>query len=416
MIKIVLLILGISLVSAPYANALSQDQFNVYNSGIYYFDVNAGGSNGCVVGTPVSATASQTAIIKTIIGVAKTDGLDQSAALIGLMTADAESGFKVLANSTVPVSLSIPNQGVGSNYDSVGVFQQRPSTGWSTLATGAAADYSRSAVAQLMDPAYSAEAFFGSPYGSSAPAALSKGLQDIPWKSMSPAEAASTVQGNEGGAATYAVFQSDAQSLINQYWSASPAVPLPVPLKGGGASAGGSTDGSCSGNTNLGSYNNPFRDVQQLRPERIDQGVDYAGEGSVYALGDGVITNLTNAGWNFGGYDAFIGEKLTDGPAQGLYVYMAEACVPVSSLHVGDAVNSDTVICNMINPSSTGIETGWALPPGNGAAMAQSVYHEGASTAFGDNYNKLLVSLGAPSGVLQSGGLSGSLPSGWPQW
>ena len=156
--------------------------------------------------------------------------------------------------------------------------------------------------------------------------------------------------------------------------------------------------------------------MRQLRPERIDQGVDYAGEGPVYALGDGVIKNLVNSGWNFGGYDAFISEQLTNGPAKGLYVYVAEACIPKANLHVGDTVNADTVICDMINPSDTGIETGWAAPPGNGASMASSVFNELNSTAFGVNFNQLLVKLGAPTGILQSGSVTGSLPPGWPQW
>src|SRR6266404_654842 len=185
------------------AAALSQAQTNVFNSGSYYFDTDTVGTNDVSCSTTsssISTTQAQADIIKIIIGIAKTDNLGQAGAVIGLMTADAESGFKIYANSTVPVSLSIPHQAVGSNYDSVGVFQQRPSTGWSTLATGSAADSDRAAVAQLMDPAYSAEAFFGSPYGSGAPGALSKGLQDVPsWQSLAPAEAATRVQGNQDG-------------------------------------------------------------------------------------------------------------------------------------------------------------------------------------------------------------------------
>jgi murein DD-endopeptidase MepM/ murein hydrolase activator NlpD len=412
-----LLLFSIALSQIALAQSISQDDVNsIYGDTVWYEPGVGQASISCsTTSSSVTADQNQTAIIKIIIGIAKTDNLGKAGALVGLMAADAESGYKIYANSSVPVSLRIPHQAVGSNYDSVGVFQQRPSTGWSTIATGSAADSNRAAVAQLMDPAYSAEAFFGSPYGSKAPDALSKGLQDINWKSLSPAEAATTVQGNQGGAATYASFQSDAESFINQYWDSSPAVPLPIPLS---AATGTSTDSGavCSGSSALGTYKNPLRSVKQLRPERIDMGVDYGGEGPVHALGDGVIKNLTNSGWNYGGYDAFISEQLSDGPAKGLYVYVAEACVPVSNLKVGDKVNADTVICNMINPADSGIETGWAAPPGNGAAMAGSVYFEGATTAFGINYNQLLVSLKAPSGIKESDAVVGTLPNGWPRW
>ncbi|MDA8356845.1 MAG: hypothetical protein M0Z95_11285 [Actinomycetota bacterium] len=38
------------------------------------------------------------------------------------------------------------------------------------------------------------------------------------------------------------------------------------------------------------------------------------------------------------------------------------------------------------------------------------------STAFGYNLSQLLVSVGAPGGVLQNNPPTGTLPSGWPQW
>ncbi len=172
-----------------------------------------------------------------------------------------------------------------------------------------------------------------------------------------------------------------------------------------------------SGPAGASEYQNPLRDVKDLRPERIDQGVDYAGSGPVYALGPGTITNLTNSGWNYGGYDAFIGEKLSDGPASGRYNYVAEACVPVPGLHVGQHVDSNTVICHMINPTSTGIETGWASPPGNGKPLAQDYGGNGSTvTTVGINYNDLLKSLGAPSGLYQGGTIGNQLPADWPRW
>lgn len=186
--------------------------------------------------------------------------------------------------------------------------------------------------------------------------------------------------------------------------------------KAGGDTSSSSSSGGCSSSADSGVYKNPFRDVKSLRPERIDMGVDYAGEGPVYALGAGTVMNLRNSGWNYGGYDAFISVKLSAGPAAGKYSYMAEACVPVDGLKIGQKVTADTVICKMINPSSTGIETGWAEPPGTGNALAISNggYTEGYATELGENYNDLLVSLGVPSGTQQP--KMGSLPSGWPTW
>ena len=60
-----------------------------------------------------------------------------------------------------------------------------------------------------------------------------------------------------------------------------------------------------------GGYANPLRAVQILTPERIDQGVDYAGFGPLYAIGDGVVLNTVGSGWPGG---TFIAYQLTDGP------------------------------------------------------------------------------------------------------
>jgi hypothetical protein len=64
-----------------------------------------------------------------------------------MMTGMQESSLRNLANPTVPASLNRPNDGSGDNFDSLGVFQQRPSQGWGT-------------VTQLMKPRYAADAFY----------------------------------------------------------------------------------------------------------------------------------------------------------------------------------------------------------------------------------------------------------------
>lgn len=161
-------------------------------------------------------------------------------------------------------------------------------------------------------------------------------------------------------------------------------------------------------------YANPLRAIVGLRPERVDQGVDYGGAGPIYALGDGVIENVFSSGWPGG---VFIDELLTDGPAQGLSVYYAEDIHP--TVNVGDTVTPQTVIGNVFD-GPEGIETGWADPnAGSQRALGFAQWGEKAgsenSTAYGINYNALLESLGAPGGNI-NGTASGSVPSNFPTW
>lgn len=67
--------------------------------------------------------------------------------IVGVAVGLDESDLTDLANPAVPASLALPHEGVGSDHDSVGVFQQRPSQGWGS-------------VAQIMDVTLSAETFF----------------------------------------------------------------------------------------------------------------------------------------------------------------------------------------------------------------------------------------------------------------
>ncbi|MGI5237667.1 hypothetical protein [Dactylosporangium sp. CA-139066] len=80
-----------------------------------------------------------------IVDVAKRENLPKRAAIVALATALQESHLRNLANGNLPQSLNHPNQGVGYDYDSVGLFQQRPSWG---------------SIDQLMDPHESARRFY----------------------------------------------------------------------------------------------------------------------------------------------------------------------------------------------------------------------------------------------------------------
>lgn len=104
-----------------------------------------------------------------IVEVGRQMGLPPRAYVIALATALQESNLRNLANSDIPESLQYPYQGVGNDHDSVGLFQQRPSMGWGT-------------VAALMDPAQASARFY------------TRLTQVYGWPSMSVAGAAQAVQ------------------------------------------------------------------------------------------------------------------------------------------------------------------------------------------------------------------------------
>ena len=168
---------------------------------------------------------------------------------------------------------------------------------------------------------------------------------------------------------------------------------------------------SSSTSPSSGTYANPFRDAGALSPERIDQGVDYAGFGPIYAIGDGVVLTTVGSGWPGG---TFIAYRLTDGPANGLVVYLAEDVE--ASVQVGTTVTASTVIGHMF-AGPDGIETGWA----DGSAMPDTMaraygqFNGSNSSAFGYNFSQLLQSLGAPGGIMNAP-VHGALPAGWPSW
>ena len=170
------------------------------------------------------------------------------------------------------------------------------------------------------------------------------------------------------------------------------ALPPPKPISGGG-------------------YGNPLRSVAGLTPERIDAGVDFAGTGPVYAVGNGVVLNVYAGDWPGG---TFIAYQLSDGPATGLVVYTAEDLNPQVS--VGSTVTANTVIGQMYG-GPHGIEIGWADGSRIPNAMARSYGQTGGgnSSAFGYNFSRFLQSLGAPGGIM-NGNPAGSRPAGWPQW
>lgn len=143
-------------------------------------------------------------------------------------------------------------------------------------------------------------------------------------------------------------------------------------------------------------------------------GVDYTGSGPLYALGSGVITNVTNSGWPGG---KFIGLKLDSGQ----YMYYAENII--SKVSVGQRVTAGQQIGQAVGTSPY-VEIGWAAPPGTGnalaattgeAALGQSQGDAGKySTAYGVSMSNLIASLGGPPGIVSPGGIQGTVGAGYP--
>jgi LysM repeat protein len=131
------------------------------------------------VTVPLSPTMQTNA--QTIISVGRSLGVPDYGIVVALAAAAQESGL------------------VNLNYgdrDSVGLFQQRPSSGWGT-------------VTQLTTPSYAAKLFFGGP--SNPNKGKTRGLLDIAgWQSMTVTQAAQAVQ-ISGSPNAYAKWEASAR-------------------------------------------------------------------------------------------------------------------------------------------------------------------------------------------------------------
>lgn len=113
--------------------------------------------------------AQQLENLDTVAATVQARGETRQVQIIALITVLQESDGLMWANKGVPESLSYPHDAVGSDHDSVGLFQQRPSMGWGT-------------VGELMDPVVSTHRFLDA-------------LQKVQgWQDMAPTRAADAVQ------------------------------------------------------------------------------------------------------------------------------------------------------------------------------------------------------------------------------
>jgi len=162
-------------------------------------------------------------------------------------------------------------------------------------------------------------------------------------------------------------------------------------------------------------YHNPV--PKGVRPERIDQGVDFAGNGPLLAIGDATIGETSGGGWPGGPYMSY---QLTSGPDSGKWVYYAENIRP--TVRPGQQVKAGDTIAQMFD-GGTGIEIGWATP-GGGSPLSQSAQAGGIGggdlpgggenpTAVGKSFDQLLVALGAPKAPNFNNPVGGKLPAGY---
>ncbi|MBQ1011077.1 C40 family peptidase [Micromonospora sp. M51] len=148
-----------------------------------------GGPGGCAISAPPGLRLSgqppspgrwdteQLDTAATIIDVGVTKGVPRWGWVVAVATAIQESGLR-----------NLPYLGDRNDHDSIGVFQQRPSQGWGTIA-------------QLSEPAYQAGKFFDK-------------LQRVPgWQTMPLTQAAQAVQLSAFPDA-YATWTDDALHLV----------------------------------------------------------------------------------------------------------------------------------------------------------------------------------------------------------
>ena len=145
-----------------------------------------------------------------------------------------------------------------------------------------------------------------------------------------------------------------------------------------------------------------------LTPERVDMGVDYGGQGPLFAIGSGTVTNIANSGWPGG---MFLGLHLDQTPPGGVpWWYYAEDIV--TGLGVGDRVTAGQGIAAATG-GSDGIEVGFAAPGATGTTMAaatgQVVNGNVNNTGWGEAASRLIASLGGHPGI-SSGPVQGGTP------
>ncbi len=213
----------------------------------------------CTAGQIPAAVPTQSsgrAAVRTTIGVAKTMGVPVKGQIIAVMVMYQESSIRNLANDGTSVqstywsspgkaywmavtklSLTLPHDPFGyydgaHDTDSIGLYQQRPSSGWGNYGVSTGLTDPAAVVKRLLDPRWEAMAFFGGPR-SPVPA---RGLLDVAnWQTMSLTGAANAVQGSNYPDA-YAKWEAPATKYVKDNQDA-PAISLPWSAAGPSSTA-----------------------------------------------------------------------------------------------------------------------------------------------------------------------------------
>ncbi len=161
-------------------------------------------------------------------------------------------------------------------------------------------------------------------------------------------------------------------------------------------------------------YVNPLGQIRGILNQRVDQGVDFTGTGPITAIGNATVID-SGPGFIPGGQ--YISYRLTDGPAAGKVVYVAEQLTPTVS--AGQTVRAGQQIANLHGY----METGWADPSQTRRPISQTQGGgiSGANlpqggTLIGRNFESFLRALGVGPANNLSGPTGGILPAGYPDW
>ncbi|MGN6869789.1 MAG: hypothetical protein ACTHMY_15460 [Solirubrobacteraceae bacterium] len=173
-----------------------------------------------------------------------------------------------------------------------------------------------------------------------------------------------------------------------------------TPASGAAVSAAG----SCPLAVDPTGYANPLVGAT-VKPERIDQGVDYAGAGTLVAIGPATVTYVgtSNTGWP----GAFIEFKLLAGADAGCYVFYAEGVVPVDGLSVGQQIAAGQPVATIIPKYPTGIELGWGSGRGTKAyakvagQWSPEDDRDNVASPAGRSFSDLIAALGGPAGKVE---------------
>lgn len=213
----------------------------------FYEKIQGGGGGGAIGGLgPI--TASQIEHAKEIRRSAKDNGLEplDDACIIGYMVALQESGIRILANAAVPESVNMPNEGMGGDHDSVGIFQQRQA-GWGTLE-------------QRMNAYASANMFYAK-------------LKSFDWQSMGKGAAGQKVQVSAYPDA-YDKWEGQAKEILSQVKGDDPDAKGAKGEKPSSGAAAGAKAGAQAGAQAGGDPKKPSTDKSK---EKDTQGPDTSG-------------------------------------------------------------------------------------------------------------------------------------------